>query len=78
MRLYIRLGLKKLIFVHFGLRSGLGSKNPFTGQNIFVFKVAFVGTLNLCFKMADTEKKTKTQSDQYELRKRPKWTKITF
>ena len=54
------------------------SQNPFTGQNIFVFKVAFVGTLNLCFKMADTEKKTKTQSDQYELRKRPKWTKITF
>ena len=42
------------------------------GQNIFFFKVPFVGTLNLCLKMPDTEQKTRTQSDQYGLRKRPK------
>ena len=48
------------------------SLNPFMGQNIFVFKVPFVGTLNLCLKMPDTEQKNRNQSDQQELRKRPK------
>ena len=36
------------------------SQSPFIGQNIFVFKVPFVGTLNLCLKMPDTEQKTRT------------------
>ena len=44
----------------------------YIGQNIFVFKVRFVGTLNLCLKMPDTEQKTKTQSDHPGLRKRQK------
>ena len=48
------------------------SWTPFTGQNIFVFKVPFVETLNLCLKMPDTEEKTRNQSDHQELRKRPK------
>ena len=48
------------------------SQNPFRGQNIFVFKVPFVGTLNLCLKMPNTEQKTKTQSDHPGLRKRQK------
>ena len=42
------------------------SQSPFIGQNIFVFKVPFVGTLNLCLKMPDTEQKTRNQSDQQE------------
>ena len=33
----------------------LASKKTFIGQYIFVFKVPFVGTLNLCLKMPDTE-----------------------
>ena len=45
---------------------------PFIGQNIFVFKIPFVGTLNLCLKMPDTEQKTRVQSVNPELRKRPK------
>ena len=49
---------------------------PFIGQNIFVFKVPFVGTLNLCLKMPDTEQKTRTQSNQHGLRKRPKTAEI--
>ena len=49
---------------------------PFIGQNIFVFKVPFVGTLNLCLKMPDPEQKTKNQSDHQELRKRPKTAEI--
>ena len=48
------------------------SQIPFIGQNIFVFKVPFVCTLNLCLKMPDTDQKTRTQSDQLGLRKRPK------
>ena len=52
------------------------SQNPFRGQNIFVFKVPFVGTLNLCLKMPDTEQKTRSQSDQHGLRKRPKTAEI--
>ena len=32
-------------------------------------KVPFVGTLNLCLKMPDTEQKTRTQSDHPGLRK---------
>ena len=52
------------------------SQAPFVGQNIFVFKVPFVGTLNLCLKMPDTEQKTRTQSDQHGLRKRPKTAEI--
>ena len=47
------------------------SQTPFIGKNIFVFKVPFVGSLNLCLKMPDTEQKTRTQSDQYGLRKGP-------
>ena len=46
------------------------------GQNIFVFKVPFVGTLNLCLKMPDTEQKTRNQSDHQELRKRQKTAEI--
>ena len=49
---------------------------PFIGQNIFVFKVPFVGTLNLCLKMPDTVQKTRTQSDQPGLRKHPETTEI--
>ena len=45
---------------------------PFIGQNIFVFKVPFVGTLNLCLRIPDTKQKTRVQSDHPELRKRPK------
>ena len=45
------------------------SQNPFLGQNTFVFKVPFVGTLNLCLKMPDTEQKTRTHSDHPGLRK---------
>ena len=45
---------------------------PFIGQNIFVFKVPFVGTLNLCLRMPDTKQKTRIQSDHPGLRKRPK------
>ena len=30
-------------------------QESFIGQNIFVFKVPFVGTLNLCLEMPDTE-----------------------
>ena len=52
------------------------SQVPFVSQNIFVFKVPFVGTLNLCLKMPDTEQKTRTQSDQQGLRKRPKTAEI--
>ena len=46
------------------------------GQNIFFFKVHFVGTLNLCLKMPDTEQKTITQSDHPGLRKRQKLQKF--
>ena len=48
------------------------SQIPFIGQNIFVFKVPFVGTLNLCLKMPDTEQKTRTQSNHTGLRKHKK------
>ena len=48
------------------------SQIPFKGQNIFVFKVPFVGTLNLYIKIPDTEQNTRTQSDHLGLRKRPK------
>ena len=48
---------------------------PFIGENIFVFKVSYVGTLNLCFKMPDTEQKTRFQSDHPGLRKCPKTAK---
>ena len=52
---------------------------PFIGQNIFVFKVPFVGTLNLCLKMPDTEQKTRIQSKYPGLRRRPKsGKKLTF
>ena len=52
------------------------SQIPFIGQNIFVFKVPFVVTLNLCLKIRDTEQKTRTRSDQHGLRKRPKTAEI--
>ena len=45
---------------------------PFIGQNIFVFKVPFVGTLNLCLKKPDTEQKTRTQYDHPEPKKTSK------
>ena len=48
------------------------SQTPFVGQNILVFKVPFVGTLNLCLKMPDTEHKTRTHSDHPGLKKRQK------
>ena len=48
------------------------SQFTFICQNIFVFKVRFVGTLNLCLKMPDTELKTGTQSDHPGLRKHQK------
>ena len=66
MCLYIGMGfmaLKKIILSI--LVCQLASKEsqiPFLGQNIFVFKIPFVGTLNLCLKMPDTEEKTRTQS----------------
>ena len=52
------------------------SQNPYIGLNIFVFKVPFVGTINLCLKMPDTENKTRNQSDHQELRKHPKTAEI--
>ena len=52
------------------------SQTPFVGQNIFVLKVPFVGTLNLCLKMPDTDQKTITQSDHHGPRKRPKTAEI--
>ena len=48
------------------------SQTPFMGQNIFVFKVPFVGTLNLCLEMPDTEQKTRTHSENPGLRNRQK------
>ena len=48
------------------------SQTPFMSQNIFVIKVPFVGTPNLCLKMPDTEQKTRTQYDHPWLRKRQK------
>ena len=39
---------------------------PFTCQIFTVFKVPFVGTLNLCLKMPHTEQKTRIQSDHPE------------
>ena len=41
--------------MRFGLRR---YQNPFINKNIFVFKVPFVGTLNLCLKMPYTEQLT--------------------
>ena len=49
---------------------------PFIGQNIFVFKVPFVGTLNLCLRMPDTKQKTRIQSDHHVMKKRPKTVEI--
>ena len=40
-------------------------------QNIFIFKIPFVGTINLCLKMPDELQKTRNLSDHSELRKRP-------
>ena len=53
------------------------SQNPFRGQNIFVFKVPFVGTLNLCLQIPDTEQMTRTQFNHLGLRKRQKTGKNT-
>ena len=66
-------GLKKSF--SFILVCNLASKDiaePFIGQNIFVFKVPFVGTLNLCLRMPDTEQKTRVRSDHPGLRYGPK------
>ena len=55
--------------------SNLASKEsqpPSIGQNFFVSKVPFVGTLNLCLKMPNTEQNTRIQSDHPGLRKRQK------
>ena len=52
------------------------SQAPFVGQNVFVFKVPLVGTLNLCLKMPNPEQKTRTQYDQHGLRNRPKTAEI--
>ena len=52
------------------------SQTPFMSQNIFVIKVPFVGTPNLCLKMPDTEQKTRTQSNQLGLRNHPNTVEI--
>ena len=76
MCLYIGMGLTALKKYFLSIlvcdRTSEDSQAPFVGQNIFVFKVPFVGTLNLCLKMPDTEQKTRTQSDHPGLRKRQK------
>ena len=41
-------------------------------ENIFVFKVPLVGTLNLCLRLPDNMQKTENQSVHSGLRKRPK------
>ena len=48
------------------------STELFRGQKCFVFKVPIAGTLNVCYKMPDTEQKTRIQSDHTGLRKRQK------
>ena len=80
MRLYIGMGFTaiKKLFLSI-LVCDLAPEDrqaPFIGQKKFVFKVPFVGILNLCLKMPDTEQKTRTQSDQHGLRKRPKTAEI--
>ena len=52
------------------------SQTPFIGKNIFVFKVLFVGTLNLCLRMPESEQKTEIQSNHPGLGKLKKtaWT----
>merc|ERR1719312_1553706 len=80
MCLYIGVGLaalkKKFLSILVCDRTPEDSQAPFVGQNIFVFKVPFVGALKLCLKMPDTEQRTGTQSDQHGLRKRPKTAEI--
>ena len=65
--------LKKIIFVCFGWRFDL-QRQPRALYRSKYF--CLQSTLNLCLKMPDTEQKTRTQSDQHGLRKRPKTAEI--
>ena len=45
---------------------------PLKGRIFFFFKIWVVGTLNLCLKVPKKIHKTRDESDQSRLRKRPK------